>query len=161
MVAFDNLAIANKALENADSSPATDFWLAIVVSAYQPYGPGDNFDMPPSSADGDPDVRYHIHSSAWSTGDLSVTLAETPSTGQNAVLFFLEASIDGLRQDAAGYTGIPAHPLSFLEPQTIGHVFGLPDVGPGSLMGPYDGADPDFNAVEIAQIRNSNDPASH
>ncbi len=160
-----NVAVAQaKGLENADLTPADGFWTTVIVTCYQPYGLSDDTGAPRSTRDGDPDLRYHIHGTSWVTGDGAVTYAWAITGGANVVLFFLETSMDRLLQDAAGYTGIPARPLTFLEPQTIaheiGHGFGLPDVGPGTLMGPYDGSDPDFDAEEVNQIRDSDDLSS-
>ena len=160
-----NVAISLCGLENADMIPSESHWTAIVVSAFQSFGSTDDTNSYRSSADADPDKQYHIHGASFSSGDSSVILGITPGSGENITLFFLESNIDSLRQDAAGFTGIPAQPLSFAEPQTIaheiGHMFGLDDVGPGTLMGPYDGEDPEFDASELDAIRSSDAMSRH
>jgi hypothetical protein len=165
-LAWENEAIANKASENADLSPASDFWLAIVVSCYQTYGPDDDASENRSTRDGDPDVRYHIHGTAWSTGDTTITAAGTASTGPNATTMYLEDMQDYISQAGAGYwPGHTLRTLAFMEPRVmaheIAHQFGILGHTPATLVGAWDGGDYDLDAAQINQIRDSDQLATH
>jgi len=161
--------LADKGLENADLSPASDFLLAIIVTCYQ-----SHHDLSPSLgslpnatvADADPDVRYHMHGGSPTTGDQALRLAATPGTTQNVSAFYLETNLDYLSQVAAGY--FPGHilrTLQFKEPRTIahelGHQFGISTHTPGTLVSPWDGGDYDLDATQIAQVRDSNTLIAH
>lgn len=168
MLRFSNVDVANKCFENDDYTPAADFWLCVIVTCYQSHHTAGWWPPNASNVDGDPDIRYHIHGTTWSTGDdTGLVYGATSSATENATTIYLEAILDDIAQIANGWKNIIPQPLSFMEPYTIahelGHQFGLGERPPGlTLMSiPYDGVDRDLDGIDIAGIRGSTELSSH
>lgn len=164
---YDDNVVANKGLENADLTPAANFWLAVVVTCYQSHH--DTSGSTATTKDGDPDPRYHYHPSIpfEKTGDQGFPLARVSEVAvpgganRNVVVLFVETMEDYLRQVQDGQWGAtPPHTLPFMEPRVIaheiGHFLGLTHTGAaGTIMDTWSGADRDFNAQQIDDIRTS------
>lgn len=151
--------IRDVGMENADLTASDIFWVARVVTCYQPHHTTRQLGILPNASqkDGDPDSRYHVHPGSSLQGDQDVILGWTVNStfSENVSVILYETMLDAVRQ----FGGFPG--IGFMEPYVIaheiGHQFGLPDIPAGSatLMQPYDGMDYDLSAVEIGAVRSS------
>jgi hypothetical protein len=159
----DSAAIAQKGFENSALAPCPELWVARVVTCYQ--GHHDASGSIASNVDGDPDKRYHIHGTSWSTGDVAGVLGFTPASGENVTLVLLEHINDTTAQvDAGYYPGYTPRSTVFMETRTIvheiAHQFGITGHTPGTACGLWDGGDYDFDAAQILTIRASQELSS-
>jgi len=141
------------------TSPA--YWVSLILAAHQSYGHNDDKQTIISSVDGDPDIRYHLHSGAGKDGDQGLWggLTEdsrTTANYNNMSLIFLEPCRECAAWIGTGWMS-PIYNCSTaggIEQHTVvhelGHQFGWLDEGPeGTIMG--SGAD--FNEDQINVFR--------
>lgn len=138
-VAFTNSAIDVVVSQNQDLSHQAEYWLAHVVTAHQGKIDGDSVDdsVIKSSADLDPDNRYHRHPASFKVGDQRALYGVTHSAGGNSLIYIetirevFQPDNRRINRNAASATTLEQITVV----HEVGHSFGLGhEGGAGSIM---------------------------
>jgi hypothetical protein len=119
--------------QNKDLQTEPGYWVALFVSCHQGKDAAtDTSSGIKSLADGDPDFKYHIHTTPafTNTGDSAFLFGSTVPDAENITVVFLETIRDYGAQSGAGIIPPPdAQTAANVElisiPHELGHQFGL------------------------------------